>query len=168
MKRGWWLVGVLLAWTSCSSSSAKPPVDAAATADAAPAAPDGSAGSDAAVDTAAATDGAADAGSDGTDATLAAASTWTGIYDDFFTNPANPSNCMGSSCHDPGIQKGIDLSTAAKGFATLQSRIVRGQPSSSSLYTHLASGAMPLGRPRFSDAELARVRAWILAGAPND
>jgi hypothetical protein len=75
---------------------------------------------------------------------------------------------MGSSCHDPGIQKGIDLSTAAKGFATLQSRIVRGQPSASSLYTHLASGAMPLGKPRFSDAELARVRAWILAGAPND
>ena len=115
MKRGWWLVGVLLAWTSCGSSSAKPPVDAAATADAAPAAPDGSAGSDAAVDTVAATDGAADAGSDGTDATLAAASTWTGIYGDLFTNPANPSNCMGLSCYDPGIQKGIDLSYGGEG-----------------------------------------------------
>jgi len=166
MKRGWRLVGVLLAGTSCSSSSAKPPVDAGdaagATADAAPAAPDAAVEPDAAADT------ATDGGSEGTDATLAGASTWTGIYDDLFTNAANPSNCMGSSCHDPGIQKGIDLSTAAKGFATLQKRIVRGQPNSSSLYTHLASGAMPLGRPRFSDAELARVRAWILGGAPND
>src|SRR4051794_14917529 len=106
MKRGWRLLGVLLAGTRCSSSSAKPPVDAggaaSATADAAPAAPDGAVESDAAADT------AADAGSEGTDATLAGASTWTGIYDDLFTNPANPSNCMGSSCHDPGIQKGID------------------------------------------------------------
>jgi hypothetical protein len=96
------------------------------------------------------------------------APTWTGIYADLFTNPTFASNCMGSSCHDPGIQHGIDLSTAAKGFTTLQHHIVPGQPSSSSLYTQLASGSMPRGKPRLSDAELARVRAWILAGAPND
>ncbi len=124
---------------------------------------------DAPADTHPVSDGAGDAvASSQSDASGVGAPTWTGIYADLFTNPTSASNCMGSSCHDPGIQHGIDLSTAAKGFTTLQHHIVPGQPSSSSLYTQLSSGSMPRGRPRLSDAELARVRAWILAGAPND
>jgi hypothetical protein len=172
VKRFGWFVGVLVALGGCGSNSVIAPPDggdalndAGVTNDTA----DAAGATDAAADTRTPSDGAGDAVADSRpDAPGVGAVTWSGIYGDLFTNPTHPSNCMGSSCHDPGVQKGIDLSTAAKGFTTLQPQIVPGQPSSSSLYTHLASGSMPRGRPRLSDAELARVRAWILAGAPNN
>ena len=177
MKRVGWFVGAFLAWSGCGSNGANAPLDSGVPIDASVApdtrAADRAGGVDAAADATTVSDGPGDGGAAGgsdalADALVAGAATWTGIYGDLFANPASPSNCMGSSCHNPGIQKGIDLSTAAKGFTSLQVRIVPGHPDSSSLYTHLASGSMPLGKPRLSDAELARVRAWILAGAPNN
>src|SRR5579885_1201207 len=47
---------------------------------------------------------------DGGDAATAAPS-WSRIYSQLFVNSSYPSNCAGATCHDPGIQKGIDLSS---------------------------------------------------------
>jgi hypothetical protein len=183
MKPAWWMVAALLAWGACGSDNATSPSDGG-TLDAARdgadtgAVPDSGVSADGLVDTGASRDVADTGAADAADATqaaddgggdaLVASPTWSGIYADLFVNPAYASNCMGSSCHDPGTQKGIDLSTPAKGFSTLHGRIVPGRPDSSSLYTNLASGNMPRGKPRLSKAELARVRDWILAGAPNN
>src|SRR5437764_6660291 len=67
----------------------------------------------------------------GTDA--APAVTWSRIYQTLLVNQSYPSNCTGSSCHDPGIEKGIDLSTAQKGYTTIIHRLVPGSPDSSEL-----------------------------------
>ena len=168
LKHVGWLVGVFVVLTGCGSNSVLPDGGDALN-DLRIASDTEAAGATDAADTRTVLDGAGDAVTESrSDTSGVGAPTWTGIYADLFTNPTFASNCMGSSCHDPGIQHGIDLSTAAKGFMTLQHHIVPGQPSSSSLYTQLASGSMPRGKPRLSDAELARVRAWILAGAPNN
>ena len=42
--------------------------------------------------------------------------TWTAIYQNLLVNQSYPSNCTGSSCHDPGIEKGLDLSTSHLGL----------------------------------------------------
>jgi hypothetical protein len=56
-------------------------------------------------------------------------------------------------------------------------RIHPGQPDSSYLVhkiqgTHLSVGGMrermPLGKPPLSDQDIATVRAWVSAGAPNN
>src|SRR5450631_792325 len=46
-----------------------------------------------------------------------AAVTWTAIYQNLLVNQNKPSNCTGASCHDPGTQKGLDLSTPQMGYA---------------------------------------------------
>ena len=93
--------------------------------------------------------------------------TWTDLYRSLFDNPSYPSNCMGSGCHDPGSEKGVNFSSPATGYQSLQRRIVAGNPSSSDLYLVLESGYMPLGRPKMPAADLDRVRAWIAAGAKD-
>ena len=95
----------------------------------------------------------------------APAVTWTGIYQDLFVNNGNPSNCMGASCHDPGTEKGIDLSTPQMGYTTISHRLVPGSPDSSELVTVLQSGDMPRGRPHMAGADIDRIRAWVKAGA---
>jgi hypothetical protein len=102
------------------------------------------------------------------DADGAAAPTWSDLYRSLFDNPSYPSSCMGSTCHDPGSSKGINFSSPATGYQSLQHRIVAGNPSSSDLYLVLESGYMPVGRPKMPAADLDRVRAWIAAGAPNN
>jgi hypothetical protein len=99
----------------------------------------------------------------GTDAALPA--TWTGIYQNLLVNQSYPSNCAGSSCHDPGTEKGIDLSTPEKGYTTISHRLVPGSPDSSELVTVLQSGSMPEKRPHMAAADVAVIRAWIQAGA---
>jgi len=91
--------------------------------------------------------------------------TWSGIYQDLLVNQSYPSNCTGSSCHDPGIEKGIDLSTPHLGYTTISHRLVPGSPDSSELVTVLQSGSMPEKRPRMAPADIDLIRAWIQAGA---
>jgi hypothetical protein len=99
----------------------------------------------------------------GTDA--AAPATWTAIYENLLVNQSYPSNCTGASCHDPGIEKGIDLSTAHMGYTTLLHRLTPGSPDSSELVTVLEAGSMPEDRPHMTAPNIDLIRAWIRAGA---
>ena len=94
--------------------------------------------------------------------------TWTDIYSRLLNNPNYASNCTGAPCHDPGTQKGLDLSTQAKGYSTAKSKLVVGSPNSSNIVTQLSSGSMPQARPKMPAADLAVIKAWIMAGAPNN
>ena len=94
--------------------------------------------------------------------------TWTDIYNRLLNNPSYASNCTGSPCHNPGTQKGLDLSTQAKGYSTVKGKIVVGSPNTSKLVTQLSSGSMPQARPKMPAADLAVIKTWIMAGAPNN
>jgi len=94
--------------------------------------------------------------------------TWSAVYGQLLVNPSYASNCTGSACHDPGIEKGIDLSTPEKGYTTILRRVTPGMPSSSELITVLQSGTMPQGRPQMPAADVAQVSAWIQGGALNN
>lgn len=96
------------------------------------------------------------------------AATWSAIYQGMLVNPSYPSNCMGASCHDPGTQKGIDLSTREKGYSTISHRLVAGSPDTSQLVSVIQSGKMPLGKARMSQSDVDLIRAWIQAGALDD
>lgn len=97
-----------------------------------------------------------------------AAPTWSAIYGQFLVNASYPSNCTGSACHDPGIEKGIDLSSSEKGWSTIMNRVKPGMPDASELVTVLQSGDMPRGRPHMPASDIAQVSAWIAAGAQNN
>jgi len=94
--------------------------------------------------------------------------TWTSIYQTLLVNTSYASNCTGSSCHDPGTQKGVDFSTQQNGYTTISHRMVPGSPDSSTVVIVLESGAMPQGRPHMPASDIALIRAWIAAGAPNN
>lgn len=94
--------------------------------------------------------------------------TWSSVYSQLLVNPGYASNCTGSACHDPGIEKGLDLSTPEKGYTTILRRITPGMPSTSELITVLQSGSMPQGRPQMPAADVAQVSAWIQGGALDD
>jgi hypothetical protein len=104
--------------------------------------------------------GPAQAGSD-----AAPPVTWSAIYQSLLVNQSYPSNCTGSSCHDPGTEKGLDLSTPHLGYTTISRRVVAGSPDSSELVTVLQSGSMPETRPKMDSANIDLIRAWIQAGA---
>ena len=120
---------------------------------------------------------ATDAGSEpsaAADASTADASTstptptWSAIYGQLLVNASYPSNCAGSDCHDPGTQKGLDLSTSEKGWSTIQHRLSPGQAAASELIKVLRSGEMPDGRPKMPAADIDRISAWIQAGAQDN
>ena len=94
-----------------------------------------------------------------------AAVTWSAIYQNLLVNQNKPANCAGASCHDPGVEKGLDLSTAQMGYTTISRRVVPGAPDKSDLVTVLQSGYMPQGRPPMPAADIDLIRAWIQAGA---
>jgi hypothetical protein len=98
----------------------------------------------------------------------APAVTWSAIYQNLLVNQSNPSNCAGASCHDPGKEKGIDLSTSHVGYMTISHRLVPGSPDSSELITVLQSGYMPQERPQMTAVNIDLIRAWIQAGALED
>jgi hypothetical protein len=158
----WWklVVGMAVAGAACGGSTASDPLDAAV--HTAPALVDahpsevGSPG-----------DGATAADGPGAEAS-AGAPTWTAIYGQLLVNAGYPSNCLGSGCHDPGVEKGIDLSTREKGWSTIMKRVTAGKPESSDLVTVLKSGYMPQGRPEMPAADVAQISAWISAGAQDD
>jgi len=105
----------------------------------------------------------------------AAAPTFTELYDTIFSLPAamSPSSCAGALCHNPGKQDMIDLSTKARAYATLVPRtVIARNPAGSALIRRLESTnvmqRMPLNKPALSAATIAKVRAWIMAGALNN
>lgn len=143
-------------------SSVSPTVDAAAHTTAVASADAHAPEVDAAVDARVATSDASSA-----DRPTAGPS-WSTVYSQLLVNPSYASNCTGSSCHDPGVEKGIDLSTPEKGYTSILRRVTPGMPSASDLITVLQSGYMPQGRPHMPMADVAQVSAWIEAGALDD
>jgi hypothetical protein len=100
--------------------------------------------------------------------TQANPATWSHIYNALLVDMSYASNCTGEGCHDPGIQKGLDFSTRSNGYATVQAKLVPGNPEGSTIVMKLESGEMPRARPSMPAEDLALIKAWIAAGAPND
>jgi hypothetical protein len=96
------------------------------------------------------------------------AATWTDIYNKMLNNPSYASNCTGAPCHNPGTQKGLDLSTQAKGYTTIKGKLVVGNPNASQVVSDLSGGKMPQSRSKMPTADLNVIKAWIMAGAPNN
>jgi hypothetical protein len=122
---------------------------------------------------------APDAATDGQDASATAdaadeagafnPATWTNIYSTLLDNMSYASNCTGEGCHNPGIQLGFDLSSRENGYATVQAKLVPGDPSGSKLVSKLEAGDMPRGgRPKMPAGDIDLIKMWIRAGAPND
>ena len=83
--------------------------------------------------------------------------------------------CSGAACHDRGEVAGVDLSTEARAYTTLRTKVVPGNADASILYRRitpeLCTGEcrpMPLGREPLPDDERELVRAWIEAGTPSE
>jgi hypothetical protein len=92
------------------------------------------------------------------------------IYSDLIV-----AKCAGSGCHNEEPVGGVDFATEQRAFDTLSARVVPGDPAASLLYRRLSPElctgecrTMPLGRAPLSADELARVGAWIEAGALRD
>jgi hypothetical protein len=94
--------------------------------------------------------------------------TWSHIYVALLDDMSYASNCAGEGCHNPGIQMGLDLSNQENGYASVQAKLVPGNPEGSTIVLKLESGEMPRARPHMPAADLALIKAWIAAGAPND
>jgi len=67
------------------------------------------------------------------------------------------------------------LAFPAAAFDTLYERVVPGDPDASIVYQRLVPSlctgtckTMPLDRPTLSEGEVARIRQWIIDGAPED
>jgi cytochrome c5 len=72
-----------------------------------------------------------------------------------------------AQCHaGSGAAGGVDLSS----YAAIMSHsglIKVGDPSTSLIYTEVASGDMPDSGPALAEAEIKAIQDWIVAGAPN-
>jgi hypothetical protein len=93
----------------------------------------------------------------------AAAPTFTQVYSTILV-----SFCGGSSCHNPGSQKGVSFSSQSTAYTAVKSRVTAGNGAGSSFYTTCSSGSMPPGGPKLSATNLALLKAWIDAGALNN
>jgi Planctomycete cytochrome C len=83
------------------------------------------------------------------------------------------SSCAGATCHSPGKSGMVDLSTQMMAYRTLvPAKVKAGNTATSSLWTHITSTnatmQMPRGKPPLPAATIAKVTAWINAGAKND
>jgi hypothetical protein len=93
-----------------------------------------------------------------------AAPTFTEIYKDILSV-----YCGGSSCHNPGTQLGVGFSTQSGAYKSLVSvEVVPGDSQGSTLYTAVAAGEMPKGKPMLSSVFIDEIGAWIDAGALNN
>jgi hypothetical protein len=107
------------------------------------------------------TSGAADGGAN---PDAGAAPTFTEIYTTILVV-----YCSGSSCHNPGSQRGISFASKSTAYTAVRSRVTPGNGAGSSLYTTVNSGRMPPGGvPAPTAAEIAKLKAWIDAGALNN
>jgi hypothetical protein len=107
--------------------------------------------------------GAGSGSPDGGTADGGTAATFTDIY----TNILVP-HCSGSQCHNPGSQKGISFASQSTGYTAVKNRVTPGNGAGSSFYSTVNSGSMPPGGPKLSSADLAKIKAWIDAGALNN
>lgn len=72
-------------------------------------------------------------------------------------------NCL--RCHAGLEQNGVDVSSLK---AMLDNKHLKpGRPDESAIYLSVAGGRMPKGGPRLKPGELAFLREWIEAGAPE-
>ena len=97
--------------------------------------------------------------------------TFSQVYSMVLAVPSSsPSSCAGASCHIPGSgQSRVKFDTKSDAYKSLISlAVIPGDSAGSTLYTNLATGVMPMGRPMLSDALIALVASWIDAGALND
>jgi hypothetical protein len=104
--------------------------------------------------------GSVDAGSnpDG-----AAAATFTDIYMTILVP-----YCSGSNCHSPGSQGGVSFASQSTAYSAVSRRVTAGNGAGSSFYNTVNSGSMPRGAAKLSAANLAKIKAWIDAGALNN
>ena len=100
---------------------------------------------------------AADAGAS---PTAGGAPTFTDVYSNILVR-----YCAGSSCHDPGAAKGIGFASRASAYSAVRARVKPGDGAGSSFFKTVNSGSMPRGAPKLSADNLAKIRAWIDAGA---
>ena len=73
-----------------------------------------------------------------------------------------------SKCHNASsVTGGLDVTSYQ---AIIAAGVVQpGDPDASLMVQYLEGGVMPPpGNPRPSDSEIAAIRAWVAAGAPND
>jgi len=96
----------------------------------------------------------------GTKSDAASAPTFTDVY----TNILVPF-CSGSSCHDPGSAKGIGFASRSSAYTAVRARVKPGNGAGSAFFKTVNSGSMPRGAPKLSAANLAKIQAWIDAGA---
>jgi hypothetical protein len=110
--------------------------------------------------------------SGGTGGTSGATPTFTELYDSVFGVAASPMSCWGAKCHNPGVEDKVDMSSKAKAYTTLLAKVKPGNPAASALITRLESTdvkkRMPLNKPALDKATIAKVKAWIMAGAMNN
>jgi hypothetical protein len=114
---------------------------------------------------------------------------WSDLYRDYF-GPTGKASCAGTGqCHGSTTQAGTVSSgyvcpdtadgcyagiTAASNIPVLVTVGDTGDPTTSGLYTILrkcaGGGLMPLqpSTLMFTNADMARIDAWLKAGAPND
>jgi hypothetical protein len=88
-------------------------------------------------------------------------------FTDIYTNVLVP-HCGGSQCHNPGSQKGVSFSSQSNAYSAVKSRVTAGNGTGSSFYSTVNSGSMPPGGPKLSSTDLAKLKAWIDAGALNN
>ena len=94
--------------------------------------------------------------------------TWTEVYSTLLNSTAYASNCAGAGCHNPGAAHNIGLATSAAGYTAIRAIVTPGSTTAGSLIKVLTSGSMPRGRPKMAAADLAKIQAWIAAGALNN
>jgi hypothetical protein len=73
--------------------------------------------------------------------------------------------CSGSSCHDPGTAKGIGFASRSSAYTAVRARVKPGNGAGSAFFKTVNSGSMPRGAPKLSPTNLAKIQAWIDAGA---
>ncbi len=115
---------------------------------------------------AAAPTGSVDAGSGpdaGSNPDGAAAPTFTEIYTTILTV-----YCAGASCHNPGTQGSVSFASQSSAYSAVSRRVTPGNGAGSAFYNTVNSGSMPRGAAKLSATNLAKIKAWIDAGALNN
>jgi hypothetical protein len=93
----------------------------------------------------------------------AAAPTFTDVYTSILVV-----YCGGSSCHNPGTQGGVGFASQSSAYTAVKARVTPGNGTGSRFYMTVNSGSMPRGQAKLSAANLAKIKAWIDAGALNN
>jgi hypothetical protein len=87
-----------------------------------------------------------------------------------FTNNGGKT-CAQSGCHSgsrPAAGMGLEATKAYKSIVNVRDRVVPGDPDGSLLYQYVESGRMPQRGGSLADADIERIRLWILQGALNN